>query len=205
MRLPWAPEFRGSHILQLGNKLLYSGYNRIREYALKIPLFEGGHSLITREILDRPQAVTVLLYDDSKRTVTLVEQFRTGAIESDQNPWLLEIVAGLIDKGESIIDAAIREVREETGCQVLSFLPICSYYPSPGSSNEKIHIYCAKVVSPNGSSIHGIAHEGENIKTHIFTLEEAFQLLNEGIIVSSPTIIALQWLQLNVTTLHFPQ
>jgi len=204
MTILWKPQFVKEAVTVVKEELLFSSYCQIKKFNLRFPLFKGGISnIVSRELLHRPSSVAVLLYDPQNDKVIMVEQFRTGAF-NENNPWLLEIVAGVCEKEENVEETAYREVEEETGCQILSLLPILSYLVSPGISDEKIYIYCAKVVAPITGEIHGLVEEGEDIKVHVFSSEEVFELLSLGKIISSPAIIALQWLKLNQLSLHFP-
>jgi ADP-ribose pyrophosphatase len=129
--------------------------------------------------------------------VVLIEQFRIGAVESTKNPWLLEIVAGMIGPSESKLEVARREAQEEAGCQLLDIVPICEYLVSPGGSSETISLYCGRVDASQVNGIHGLAEEHEDIRVHVLPLEKALALLrNDGILSATP-IIALQWLALN--------
>lgn len=205
MTILWKPQFVKEEVAIIKEEILFSSYCQIKKWEMRFPLFNGGLSHpVSRELLHRPPAVAVLLYDPENDKIVLIEQIRMGAFNAE-NPWLLEIVAGVCDKEESREETACREVEEETGCRVLGLIPILSYWVSPGISDEKTFIYCAKILAPASESVHGLAEEGEDIKVHVFSSEEAFALLASGNIVSSPAIIALQWLKLNRSSLHFPQ
>lgn len=205
MSTPWAPQFHLKDVVILKEENVFSGHCQVTQFQLQFPMFAGGTSKpILRELVYRPPAVAILLYDPDQDKVVLVEQFRVGALRALENPWLLEIVAGVTEPDESIIDTACREVKEETGCTVLSIIPICAYFTSPGIVGEKISIYCGRVKAPDIGGNHGLVEEGEDIKVCVLKTDEAFRLLVEGKIVSSPAVIALQWLKINQASLHFP-
>ncbi len=202
----WTPQFKRQEVVILKEEEAYFGYCQIKNFEFEIPLFAGGRSQpISRELIYRPSAVAVILVDPDQDKVVLIEQFRPGGLYEADSPWLLEVVAGLADPGEDIETAAKREVKEETGCEVLSLIHICGYLTTPGISCEKIQIYCGRIKAPVVGGNHGIVAEGEDIKVHIFKTEVAFKLLEEGKVLSSPALIALQWLKLNQTSLRFPQ
>lgn len=181
----------------------YSGFFRIRTYHLTHSLFIGGTSpTLKRELFERGEAVAVLLYDPAQQLVVLTEQFRIGALEDERSPWLLELVAGMVESGECIEDVARRETAEEAGCQFSDLIPICRYWVSPGGTNERIHVYCGLVDSTPLGGIHGLQDEGEDIRLVKLPLADACSLLTTGEINNAATIIALQWLQLNHTTLR---
>lgn len=207
MRMPWAPQFGQKDATLLEEVSLLSSYLEVKRMKFQYALFQGGVSKpVLREVILKPEAVAVLLIDPDKEQVILVEQFRTGALFHVDGPWLLELVAGVCDKNEDPKETVIREVKEETGCDVLSIVPICAYLTTPGISAEKIHVFYARIKAPiHNHEIHGMAEEGENIKVWALSFDEALQLLAEGKIVSSPTVIGLQWLQINRASLYFPE
>ena len=180
---------------------LYNGFLKLRRYTLTHRLFNGGRSTaIQREVLVRTPSVGVLLFHPQSKTVTLVEQFRIGPYINNDDPWLLEIVAGISEQGESLEAVAVREVKEEAGCDVLKLLPITTFYPSPGGANEKLHLYCGILAEPAQEGIFGLASEHEDIKVHTLPMTEAYQMVVDGRIGNAAAIIAIQWLQLNLET-----
>ena len=100
-------------------KSLYSGFFKLTGIQLQHDLFAGGQSqVLTRELLDRGQAAAVLPYDPERDEVVLIEQFRIGAGEDETGPWVMEIIAGYQEAGESAEEMVHREAYEEAGCQV---------------------------------------------------------------------------------------
>jgi ADP-ribose pyrophosphatase len=184
------------------HQILFSKYFRLEEYSLSHELFDGGYSnIFTREIFERGSVVALLPYDPERRKVVLIEQFRAGAIDDEQTPWLLECVAGVIEEGESEDQVAIRESQEEAGCEVKQLHQISRYYVSPGGTTELCTLYCGIVDSDGIGGIHGLDEENEDIRVEVVDAELAFQMVREGRVKSSATIIALQWLELNQNTL----
>ena len=116
---------------------LFQNYFRLDEYKLSHELYRGGcSSVFTREIFERGSAVALLPYDPKCRKVVLIEQFRAGAIQDKKSPWLIECVAGMVETGETEDQVAIRESREEAGCEIKQLHQISRYYVSPGGSTE---------------------------------------------------------------------
>lgn len=177
----------------------YDGFFRMEKYRLRHELFQGGWSPdITRECLERGHAVAVLLYDPEQDQVVLLEQFRVGALEFPGGPWLLEIVAGIMDDpSETAEDVARRETVEEAGCELLDLLPICHYLVSPGGASESIRLFCGRINAAGIGGLRGLAEEHEDIRVHVVSRAEALDLLKAGRINSAAPIIALQWLELN--------
>jgi len=186
-------------------RTLFEKYFRIDEYSISHELYGGGDSpVFTREIFERGSVVAVLPYDPRRDRVVLIEQFRTGAIDDPDGPWLIECVAGVIEDGESEREVAIRESVEEAGCVIEQLETISQYYVSPGGTSEHCSLYCGLVDSDGLGGIHGLDHENEDIRVLVVDADEAYAWLRAGRIRSSATIIALQWLELNRARLRPP-
>lgn len=182
----------------LSKKSLYDGFFECNQYTFKHKLFAGGWSPeIQREIFERGHAAAVLPYDVENDTVVLIEQFRFGAIETDQSPWLLEVVAGIIEKGEASEEVIKREALEEAGLIIKSSQFIMNCLLTPGGSTEHVDIYIGSVDSTQAGGLHGLEEEGEDIRVHVVARETAYQWVLEGKINNSATVIALLWLQIN--------
>ena len=185
----------------------FQGYFRLDYYSLKHRLFEGGWSgEMSREIFERGHAVSLLPYDPDLDRIVLIEQFRPGAyaalasgwFDDDASPWLVECIAGIIEKGESPEDVARREMVEETGLEISQILPINHYLVSPGGSSESVFSFCGRVDASNAEGIFGVTEEHENIRVFSVSTQHAFELLDQGRIINAMTIIALQWLRTNL-------
>lgn len=182
----------------LGKQEVYHGFFRLEKYRLKHGLFAGGWSPeIERELFRRGSCVAVVLYDPDKDAVVLIEQFRVGALLRQEVPWLLEIVAGAVEEGETPEEVAYREAIEEAGCEIRELLPINAFYTTPGGSSEWLTLYCGVVDSSGVGGIHGLDHEQEDILVSVVSFDEAYALMEQGKINSGIPIIAIQWLALN--------
>jgi ADP-ribose pyrophosphatase len=180
------------------HKVLFSKYFRLEELSLSHELFGGGYSnIFTREIFERGSVAALLPYDPERRKVVLIEQFRAGAIGDEKTPWLLECVAGVIEEGESEEQVVIRESREEAGCEIKQLHQISRYYVSPGGTTELCTLYCGIIDSKGVGGIHGLADENEDIRVEVVDVDQAYAMVRDGRIKSSPAIIALLWLELN--------
>jgi ADP-ribose pyrophosphatase len=181
----------------------FKGFYQLDKLHLRHELFAGGMSPeITRELFVRHDAVCVLPYDAKRDEVVLLEQFRVGAVGKTPNPWLIEMVAGLIDKKEEPEEVAHREGQEEAGLVFSALWPITQYFPSPGGSNEFVHLFLGKCESEGAGGLHGLAEEAEDIRVSVWSFEDAFQAVKDGRIVNAATIIAIQWLALNRTEIR---
>jgi ADP-ribose pyrophosphatase len=176
----------------------YSGFLSILKVRLRHRLFNGEMSpVITRELMERGQAVAVLLYDQQRDAVILIEQFRIGAMDDPHSAWLLELVAGMIEEGEQPEDVARRESMEESGCALEQLKLIGQYYVSPGGCSEQIVLYFAQVDSHGlDGTIAGVDNESEDIRVHVLPWTEVEEMLTAGKINNATAIIGLQWLQI---------
>ena len=176
----------------------FRGFYQLDRLHLRHRLFAGGMGkLINRELFVRHDAVCVLPYDPQRDCVVLIEQFRVGALDKSVNPWLIELVAGLIDKDEQPEEVARREAVEEAGLELAELWPLTQYYPSPGGSDERVHLYVGRCDSRGAGGVHGLEEEGEDIRVLVWSLDEALAALADGRIDNAASIIALQWLALN--------
>lgn len=182
----------------LEKTICFEGFFRIERYHLRHRLFNGdwSHPLV-RELFERGHAAAVLPYDPIRDEVILIEQFRIGALDAPGGPWLMEIVAGMIEVDESAPDVVKRESIEEANCIITDLIPLCDFLVSPGGTTERVALFCGRVDTTHAGGVHGASDEGEDIKVHVITLDAAIALLQTGRINSASAIIALQWLTLN--------
>ena len=181
----------------LGEQTLYEGFFTLKRIQFKHKLFAGGESsVVTRELLIKGAASAVIAYDPKEDSVILVEQVRIGAAyhpESHRSPWLLELIAGMVEKGEKPEEVALRESEEEAGIQVKNLTHCLSVWDSPGGTVERIHLFAGEVDSSQAN---------EDIRVHVVKREQAYQWICEGKIDNGIAVIGLQWLQLNYAQLQ---
>lgn len=193
------PSFSSKDLEILDKTTVFQGFFRIELYTLRHRLFAGGWSEpMQREIFERGHAAAVLPYNPVTDEVVLIEQIRIGAAASSASPWLLEIIAGMIDTNETAMQVAIREAEEEAGIVLTELLPMLNYLSSPGGTTERIQLYVGKLTQAVTSGVFGLAQEHEDIKVHVMPRTKALQLLAEQKIDNAATVIALQWLALNL-------
>lgn len=182
----------------IARESLYSGFFSLTLYRFRHRLFNGEMSgEVTREIFERGHAVVLLPYDPIRDEVVLIEQIRIAALETSKSPWLLEMVAGIIEPGESIEDVARRETMEEAGLVVGRSKPVLSYLASPGGTSERLSILVGEVDATLAEGLHGLEEENEDIRLHVVSREQAYQWVEEGAIDNAASVIALQWLALH--------
>lgn len=190
----------------VAEKTLYKGFFTLKQIQFKHKLFAGGESeIVTRELLIKGAASAVIAYDPKADSIILVEQVRIGAAyhpEPMRSPWLLELIAGMVEKDEKPEEVALRESKEEAGITVENLTHCLSVWDSPGGTVERLHLFVGKVDSSQAKGIHGLADENEDIRVHVVKREQAYQWMCEGKIDNSIAVIGLQWLQLNYAQLQ---
>ncbi|WP_258806469.1 NUDIX domain-containing protein [Pseudidiomarina sp. CB1] len=176
------------------------GFLSLYKYRLKHRLFAGGWSPeFEREVMERGHAVMVIPYDVARDQLVVLEQFRIGALQQQDSPWLLEFVAGMIDMPEeSALSVAKRELEEEAGLQSDDLHYALTYLSTPGGCTEKISIYIAEVDSTKAAEHGGLPTENEDIKVHVLPRSDVMNLLEQGKINNAASVIGLQWLQLHL-------
>jgi ADP-ribose pyrophosphatase len=176
----------------------WRGFARLRRYHFSHRRYDGGQSpVLARELFDSGDAVVVLPYDPVRDVVVLVEQIRVSPIAHDENPYLIECIAGRIGAGETPQDVAHREAREEAGAVLGALEPIAFAYVSPGIIGERMHLFAARCDSAALGGVHGVDSEHEDIRVILALFDEAQEALARGDIRVAPAIITLQWLALN--------
>ncbi|NQZ54059.1 MAG: NUDIX domain-containing protein [Piscirickettsiaceae bacterium] len=182
----------------INETIRYEGFFSLKTIELKHTLYKGGWSnTLTRELFHRGNCVAVLLYDPIRDEVVIIEQFRVGAIQFPDQAWLLEIVAGAIEIGETAEEVAYRESVEEAGCEIQELIKINDFFTSPGGTSELLTLFYGKVDTSRVGGIHGLEHEDEDISVTTMKFEKVYQLLLDGKILSAIPIIAIQWLYIH--------
>jgi ADP-ribose pyrophosphatase len=190
------PEFGAEDVRILEEPRAWAGYFSVRKVILQHRLFAGGWSNpITREVFDRGDAVGVLPWDPVSDELIMIEQFRVGAVRGDNSPWMLELVAGIVEPGEDDQEVARREAIEEAALPVTELHPIACFYPSAGACTEQVRLFVGRATRPQQTGIYGCDDENEDIRVHVLARAEVMRLLNAGRIDNGHTLIALLWLQ----------
>lgn len=188
-------ERSNSDIEVLERRELGRGWGTLDRYHLRHRRFDGSWSeVIDRDLYTIGEVAAVLIFDPAKNTVLLTEQFRTCGLRYGEATWLIEIVAGLVEEGASSLETAKREAFEETGCEVERLDLIATVFSSPGGYGEKIHLYIATADLSDAGGHFGLAHEHEDIRATVVSFDDALAACDDGRIIDSKTLIALNWL-----------
>lgn len=182
---------------------------RVIKARLQYQRFDGQMSEeITRINFERGDSVGILLYEPDEDVVILIRQFRypvyasidpkTVKTEGANQAWMLEIVAGIIDPGQTVFEIASKELLEEAGYEVQGgYQPIATVYPSPGGTSERIYLFLSIVDHKDRiNSGMGITSKGEDIQVESLSFQESLTMISQGEISDAKTIIALQHLAL---------
>ena len=174
-------------------RILFKDYLEIAAAEVEFARADGRSSEPRRLVrVDRRDAAAVLLIDRESRELILIEQFRWPTYEKGPGR-LLEIVAGVIEDGESPEAAARREAKEEAGLEAGQMTAIATCFPTPGYSTERCFIFAAEVASADGLLAEGGADAGEVTRPHGIGFDEVSSWLEPGRIQDAKTLIALQW------------
>lgn len=144
-----------------------------------------GKKLLSRQILEHPGSVVIIPKIGPGRFL-LIRQFRFAA-----RNWLWEFPAGGLEKGESLISAARRELIEEVGLCPRRLKKFVDFYPSPGISSEIMHLFLAEKLFPATAE----QDEDEEIEVHEFTLPEIGRMIHSGRIRDAKTMLGYFFLQ----------
>ncbi|MGL5603548.1 MAG: GDP-mannose pyrophosphatase [Silvania sp.] len=175
----------------IDSTILSDDWYSLKKYTFELQRQKGEWQRQSREVYDRGNGATILLYNRERKTVILTRQFRFPVFMSGHDGYLIEAAAGLLDNmdPESRIKA---EAEEETGFQVSHVEKVFEAYMSPGSVTEKLYFYIAEYdagdkVSAGG----GIEAEGEDIEVLEMPLDAALAAVKSGLIVDGKTIMLL--------------
>lgn len=195
--------FGAQDVTVLKDERVYDGHFKVRRLTLTHRRFAGGWSEpIMREVFDRGDAVGVLPYDPVSDSLVMVEQFRPGAIRGNDSPWMLELIAGVVEEGESDAEVIHREAMEEAGCEVSELVPVATVFPSAGACTEQVRLFCGRMEGAAIGDLKGLAEEGEDILVHAVPRTDAMRLLEEDRVPNGHTLIALLWLKSHAQALR---
>ena len=178
-------------------KLLSDNWYTLRKITYDYLKNDGSWQTQSREVYDRGNGATILLYNKEYKTVILTRQFRIPSfINGNPSGMLIETCAGLLDT-DNAEDCIRRETEEETGYKISEVRKIFEAYMSPGSVTEILYFFIAaysKSMKVNNGG--GIEHEQEDIEVLEFNIDEAVQMIDNGEIKDGKTIMLLQYVKL---------
>jgi ADP-ribose pyrophosphatase len=178
-------------------KYILDDFFKIEEAHLRFEQFNGEMSPSVRRLsLERGDSVAVLVFNQTTGKLILVSQFRYPTYKNGDG-WIVEAIAGMMDSGETPEQSARREVQEEIRLDIDAFEYIATFYPSPGSSSERIFLYYSEVSGEKAkyNKTGGLIGEGEDIKAVEISMSDALEKIKSGEIVDAKTILGIYWLE----------
>ena len=182
-------------------KLLSDNWYHLHRVTFDYTGSNGQTVRLDREVYDRGNGATILLYDQRRDVVVLVRQFRMPAYLNGHSGWMIETPAGLLD-GDHPEEAIRREAIEETGYQVREVRFLFKCFMSPGAVTELVHFFVASIdIEDRVSAGGGLDEESEDIEVLEVKLSDALAMIETGEIHDGKTIMLLQWAALNRSSL----
>nr|WP_294992615.1 GDP-mannose pyrophosphatase NudK [uncultured Sediminibacterium sp.] len=182
----------------ISTEILSDNWYLLKKIHYEIQENNGNWKKQVREVYDRGNGATILLYNKLQQTVVLTRQFRLPSfVNGNDHGMLIETCAGLLDH-DNPEDCIRRETEEETGYQVTDLKKVFEAYMSPGSVTEILYFFVAAYnkdmkVSDGG----GVAEEQEHIEVLELPFRKALEMIESGEIKDGKTIMLLQYAALN--------
>lgn len=180
-------------------KRVFNGFFKVDEYRINVDKHDGSGTFdVMRLVFERGHAVSILAYDPHLDKVLLINEMRPGILAAGEYPFSDALPAGMIDKGEDAVTAAVREMKEETGLDLKD--PILIHpgaYVSAGGTSEKIAIVFGVIDASKAGGIHGHAHEGEDILSVLVSSQDLIERASKGDLKDLKGVAAAFWLACN--------
>lgn len=176
------------------DKILSENYFILRNITYDLTRQNGEVIRHKREVYDRGNGATILLYNREKQSVVLIRQFRIASwVNGNESGMLIEACAGLLDDDEP--EVCIRkEAVEETGYEVGEVRKVFELYMSPGGVTEIVHFFVAEYSDAQRAN-NGGGVEDEDIEVLELPFEQALAMVASGEIRDGKAVILLQYLQ----------
>ncbi|KAA5968172.1 GDP-mannose pyrophosphatase NudK [Pantoea sp. M_9] len=177
------------------NKILSENWFVLRNYTYELTRSNGEVVQHKREVYDRGNGATILLYNREKNSVVLTRQFRIATyVNGNESGELIEACAGLLDD-DTPEDCIRKEAIEETGYQVGKVEKLFAAYMSPGGVTELIHFFAAEYSEAMRANSGG-GVEDEAITVLELSFPQALAMVKDGRICDGKTMMLLQHAQL---------
>lgn len=176
------------------DKILSENWFLLRNMTYELTRSDGSVVRHRREVYDRGNGATILLYNRHKQTVVLVRQFRIATwVNGNEDGMLIETCAGLLDSDEP--EACVRkEAIEETGFEVGEVRKLFELFMSPGGVTELIHFFIAEYNDTQRANGGG-GVDDEDIEVLELPYNRALEMMANGEIRDGKAVILLQYLQ----------
>jgi ADP-ribose pyrophosphatase len=183
-------EDKPAHPVIHETRTAYAGHRPMDVIRLTPP---GGEEQ-TREVVRAGRVAAVIAYDPSQDALVMLHQFRLAAHLANGLGDVVEIVAGRVEAGEDITEAARRECQEEIGLEPKKLVKLFTYLPSPGYTDEETTVFLAEVNALDAPETAGLPDEGESTKPIVVSRTAAMEALDSGKIHNGLTLTALYWI-----------
>jgi nudix-type nucleoside diphosphatase (YffH/AdpP family) len=188
---------QSNRVRNVNIEMLSNFWGRLKKVTYDYFTQAGFWQTQVREIYDKGDGAAILLYNQARKTVVLIRQFRAPALYNGHPSGLLiETCAGLLE-AQNPEECIKKEAQEETGYQIQKVQPLFSAYMTPGAVTENLHFFLGEYT--NAMKIHaggGLAHEQEEIEVLEIDFESALAMIETGEICDAKTIILLQHIRI---------
>lgn len=176
------------------DKILSENWFLLRNMTYELTRSDGSVVRHRREVYDRGNGATILLYNRHKQTVVLVRQFRIATWgNGNEDGMLIETCAGLLDSDEPE-ECVRKEAIEETGFEVGEVRKLFELFMSPGGVTELIYFFIAEYNDTQRANDGG-GVDDEDIEVLELPYHRALEMMANGEIRDGKAVILLQYLQ----------
>ena len=178
-------------------RYIFDDFFKVEEAYLRFEQFNGEMSPRIRRLnMERGNSVAIVILNKDTGNLILGTQFRYPTYQNGDG-WTIEIIAGMVDPGETPEQTLRRELEEEIGLRIETFESLAVFYPSPGGSSEQVYLYYAEVSGEHAKykQTGGLLSHGEDVKAIELSLQDALAKVKAGEIVDAKTIIGIYWLE----------
>ncbi len=177
----------------------YNCFIKIARLEIEAEKHDGGKQNVRLRVMEQGMpVVAVLAYDPVRDEVVMVNELRAGPLAAGDEPYIDNLVTGGVKAGEDFLDAARREVLEETGLELTSaFFIHEGAYTSPSGTTEKLTLVAGIVDTGKAGGVHGQENEKEDLKTVIMASDRFIRRAGRGCIKDLKSVTAAFWLASN--------
>lgn len=185
-------------VKNIKTEVLSDNFHSLKKVTFDYKKKDGQWQTQSREVYEKGNGATILLYNQEQRTVVLTRQFRLPSyLNGNKSGFLIEACAGLLDE-DAPEECARREAEEETGYQPRAIRKVFQAYMTPGSDTEVLYFFVGEYskemkVSEGG----GVAHEHEEIEILELPFDKAYGMIETGEICDAKTILLLQYAKIH--------
>jgi ADP-ribose pyrophosphatase len=178
-------------------ELIGDGYRPYRRYRFTLESTDGQTVPQRRDVVIAGNVAVVIPIDPVRDEIVMLRQFRLAAHLANGRGELVEFVAGRVEPDETVIAAARRECEEEIGLAPDKLIPIMTFLPTPGLTDEEVTIFLAAIDASRVRDGSRTSPDDERLEIFRASLDDLLAALDRGTMRGSPVIIGLQWLALN--------